>query len=236
MPFASNVEKLRVGVVEDMRDTRESLVFLINATEDMTCVAAVASAEEALEQFPAANPQFVLLDIELAGELNGVDCIERLAKSLPAAKIIMLTDSQDATTVTRCLAHGAVGYLHKSQPPERLPQSLREAADGGSPMSPDIARLVREFFKSLAPADHEWEKLSTREQDVLDLLIRGCVKKEIANQLIISEETVRTHCAHIYRKLHVNCREHAVAKAMPLAALEWMKPRIPTKTRHLKGP
>jgi len=85
-------------------------------------------------------------------------------------------------------------------------------------MSPDIARLVREFFKSLAPADQEWEKLSPREQEVLDLLIRGCVKKEIADQLSISEETVRTHCQHIYKKLHVSCRQHAVAKTIPFAA------------------
>jgi DNA-binding NarL/FixJ family response regulator len=230
MPLASNVEKLRVGVIEDVRDTREALIFLINATEDMTCVGAVASAEQAFEQFPAVNPQLVLLDIELGGELNGVDSIERLSKSVPSAKIVMLTGSQDAPTVVRCLMLGAIGYLHKSQPPERLPQSLRDAAEGGSPMSPDIARLVREFFKSLAPAGQEWAKLSMREQEVLELLVRGCIKKEVADQLSVSEETIRTHCQHIYRKLHVTCREHAIAKAVPHVTLQWLKPRTPAKT------
>jgi DNA-binding NarL/FixJ family response regulator len=148
----------------------------------------------------------------------------------------MLTASQDAVTVTRCLARGAVGYLHKSQPPERLPQSLRDAAEGRSPMTPDIARLVREFFQSLAPANHEWAKLSSREKEVLELLVRGFVKKEIADQLGISEETVRTHCSHIYDKLHVNCREHAVAKAIPLTTLGWMKQKGSSKTRHIKAP
>lgn len=118
----------------------------------------------------------------------------------------------------------------------RTPPTLRETAEGGSPTSPDIARLVREFFTSLAPADQECGKLSTREQEVLDLLIRGFVKKEIADQLSISEETVRTHCQHIYKKLHVNCREHAVAKTVPMAALEWMKPSVPIKTRDFKRP
>ena len=233
---SANAQKLRVAVVEDRRDTRESLVFLINATPEMACVAAEASAEEALLRFPAADPQLVLLDIELAGELNGVDSIGQFEKTLPSAKIVRLAASHDAATVTRCLGRGAVGYLHKSQPAERLPQSLRDAAEGGSPMTPDIARLVREFFESLAPPTQECAKLSPREQEVLELLIRRFVKKEIADQLSISEDTVRTHCTHIYEKLHLNYREHAVAKAIPLTTLEWMKQRGPSKTRHLKVP
>lgn len=120
-----SAQKLRVAIVEDRGNTLESLAFLIHATPDMTCAAAVASSEEALRQLPAADPQMVLLDIEPAGELNGPDAIEAFAKRSPASKIVMLTGSQDAGAITQCLARGAVGYLDKRHAPERLPQSLR---------------------------------------------------------------------------------------------------------------
>lgn len=126
------------------------------------------------------------------------------------------------------------GYRRRGLQPERLPLSIREAAVGGAPMSPDVARLVRGFFQAVDPVIQEWEKLTLREQDVLKLLTQGFLKKEIADRLKISEETVRTHTCHIYEKLHVNCRGDAIAKAMPLAAMQWMKPSIPTETHHSK--
>jgi DNA-binding NarL/FixJ family response regulator len=218
---------LRIAVVEDVRDSREALAFLINADPGMKCVASLASAEEALRDLPALQPDLILLDIGLAGEMSGADCIGGLRDCLPGAKIIMLTGSQDATTVTQCLMRGAVGYLHKSLPAERLPQCIRDAASGGSPMSPEVARLVTGFMQSLAPAVQEWEKLSPREQQVLELLAAGHFKKEIADHLGIAEDTVRTHCRSIYEKLHVNCREHAVAKTIPFAALAGIRAKKP---------
>lgn len=217
-------ESLRVAIVEDVRSMRESLAFIVNSDAGMRCVGAVASAEQALEGFPALAPDIVLLDIQLAGEMNGVDCIGPLRASLPSAKIIMMTASHDAPTVTRCLAHGAAGYIRKGQEPDRLPQAIRDVAQGGASMSCDIARLVCGFFQAVEPALQEWEKLSPREQDVLKLLARGLVKKEIAEQLGISEETVRTHTDHIYQKLHVHSRGDAVAKAAPVSALAWLRP------------
>jgi NarL family two-component system response regulator LiaR len=227
-PQATNSEKLRVAIVEDRRQTRESLTFLINEAPDLTCVAAVASAEEALEQLPAATPEVVILDIQLAGEMNGIDCIKALRESLPESKIVMFTASHDAPSVARCLAHGAAGYIHKGNSLERLPQSIREAAEGGAPMSADVARLVCGFFQAIDSVLHEWEKLTPREHDVLKLMTQGFIKKEIADSLSISEATVRTHTSHIYEKLQVNSRGNAVAKAVPLAALEWLKPSCRT--------
>lgn len=226
MAVETKSDPLRVAVVEDVRDSREALVFLINHEPDMICAAAVASAEEALEKLPAAQPQLILLDIQLAGAMNGVDCLARLKGLLPSAQVIMLTGNNHSDTVVSCLMRGAIGYLHKSQPSERMPDALREAAAGGSPMSPEIARLVTAFFQRLSPATQEWDALTPREQDVLRLLAHGFLKKEIADQLAISEETVRTHCRHIYEKLHVNCREHAVAKVMPFELMSTMNPTI----------
>lgn len=239
MAVKEKSECLRVAVVEDIRDTREALAFLINQTRGMMCVAAVASAEEALILFPTVQPEVVLLDIQLAGEMNGTDCIKHLRDRLPAAKIVMLTASQDAPTVGRCLMRGAVGYLHKSMSPERIPKRVQDAAAGYSPMSPEIARFVMGVFQSFDTPNQEWEKVSPREREVLELLTHGFLKKEIADRLGISEETVRTHCSHIYEKLHVNCREHAVAKAIPLEVLGLMKgPAIPgeklTSANNLK--
>lgn len=223
MPAEARVTPLRIGVVEDIRDSREALAFIINHAEGMNCVGAVASAEEALAKFPSLKPELVLLDVQLAGKMTGTEGIERLKEAMPSIRIVMLTINNDAPTVTRCLMNGAIGYLHKSLPPDRLPHSIREAAAGGSPMSPEIAQLVMQVFQAFATTKKEWEKLSPREQEVLELLARGFLRKEIAERLGISEETVKSHLDRIYQKLHVTCREHAVAKALPMAALQWMK-------------
>lgn len=216
---ATKPDALRIAVVEDLRDTRESLAFLINETEDMTCVIAVGSAEEALELLSEAEPHLVLLDIQLAGGMDGIDCLAKLKARNPSAQVVMLTGNSNPDIVFSCLIRGATGYLQKSIPPARLPDAIRDAASGGSPMSPEIARLVTAYFQRFAPANREWERLSLREQDVVALLAKGFLKKEIADQLGISEDTVRSHCRRIYEKLHVNSREQAVAKVVSVDAL-----------------
>src|SRR5260370_25396430 len=117
MQLESKRKALRVAVVEDVRESRESLAFLISEASDMICVAAVASAEDALAQLPIAKPEIVLLDIELAGDMNGVDCIQHLRAVLPSTRIVMLTVSHEPPTIVGCMIRGAVGYLHKSLPP-----------------------------------------------------------------------------------------------------------------------
>jgi DNA-binding NarL/FixJ family response regulator len=213
-------QPVRVAIVEDMRDTREALAYLINHAPGMVCVAAVATAEQALTQLPGLAPDVILLDIQLAGGMNGMDSLPRLKEKLPETQILMLTVSNEPDTVFRCLMLGAIGYVHKSMPPERLPAAIQEARTGGAPMSPEIARLITEFFQGLAPACLQWQKLSPRERQVLELLARGHLKKEIADQLHICEDTVRSHCRKIYEKLHVHSREHAVAKAVPLGPFQ----------------
>jgi DNA-binding NarL/FixJ family response regulator len=203
--------KTTVVIVEDDRGLRDQLVLVLKSAPDLECLYAVSSSEEALRTIPDRPPDVVLMDIQLPG-MSGIDCVANLKKRLPALEFIMLTVYEDADRIFRALKAGASGYLIKSGPPEKLFEAIRDVASGGAQFSSHIARKVVQSFQGAEKPGRETEKLTPREREVIELLASGYIYKEIADQLGIGSETVRTHVKNICVKLQVKNRTEAVAK------------------------
>ena len=203
---------IAVSIVEDNSQIRSSLAKLIDSSPGYRCVSKHGSAEEALQEIPELRPQVVLMDINLPG-LNGVECTRQLKPQLPGTQIIMLTVYQNTEHIFNALAAGATGYMLKQTPPTELLAAIKDVHAGGSPMSSHIARKLVQSFQPLPTTkDEETASLSPRESEVLVLLAKGFLYKEIAEQMKVSYATVHTHIRHIYEKLHVRSRTEAVAK------------------------
>jgi len=206
-----------VSIVEDDAPTRETLAEWIRRAEGFTCLSDHATAELALAELPGRKPDVVLMDINLPG-LSGIECVRRLKPLLPATQFVMLTVYEDADHIFEALAAGATGYLLKQTPRADLVAALREVHAGGSPMTSNIARKVVQSFRQPPPPAVADAELSRREQEVLDLLARGFLYKEIADALGLSVTTVNTYIRRIYEKLHVRSRGQAVARYAHLPA------------------
>ncbi|HWF20055.1 MAG TPA: response regulator transcription factor [Verrucomicrobiae bacterium] len=206
---------ITVSIVDDEAKLRESIATFVNGSAGFKCVSSYGSAEAALKHLPADKPDVVLMDINL-GEISGIECVERLKKQFPDMQILMLTVYEDTEKIFRALAAGANGYLLKRSSPTKLLAAIREVHSGGSPMTSSIARKVVASFQKRKPAaDATGEvtgQLSPREQAVLDGLAKGWTYKQLASELDISIDTIRTYIRRIYEKLHVQSRTEAVAK------------------------
>lgn len=204
---------VKVSVVEDDPGIRTGLTRLLARTPGYKCLGSYSSAEIALEEIPKTRPDVVLMDINLPG-MDGVECVRRLKLKLPALQVLMLTVYDDPPRIFEALKSGATGYLMKHTPPAELLEAIRDLQHGGAPMNSQIARKVVESFQKSAPAQKssEMEQLSPREKQILELLARGYLIKEISEQIGIGFGTVRSHIRHIYEKLHVRSRAQAVAR------------------------
>lgn len=202
---------ISVVIVEDHDDFREGLTHVLNFTEGFICAGSFSSVEDALFEFPVCD--VVLLDIHLPGK-SGTDSIQDIKKRSPSAFIIMLTVFDDDDNVFKAIINGADGYILKKTPPVQVLTAIQDAAAGGTPMTPFIARRVIELFKHFAPSGKEDYALTSRELELLQQLVLGLDNQEIADKLFISYETVRNHVKHIYEKLHVHSKSQAVAKAI----------------------
>ena len=202
---------IRVAIVEDDEIVRENLALLINASPGFSCVAACASGQEALQRLPRASPEVVLMDIHLPG-LSGITCVGRLRALLPKVQVIMLTIEEDGEQVFESLKAGATGYLVKHVSTAQILEAVAEVHRGGAPMSSQIARKVVTTFRQVTDPGTPTVQLSPREEEVLSLLAKGLRSKEIAQTLELGVGTVNTHVRHIYEKLHVRSRAHAVAQ------------------------
>ena len=198
---------ITVSIVEDAQGVREGLARLLNHSTGFRCVASYPNGESALAAQP---PDVVLMDIDLPG-MSGVECVRKLKAVLPSVRVVMLTVYENPELIFDALSAGAIGYLLKQRPTAELLNAIREAHQGGAPMSSQIARKVVQFFQTGSPAGPS-EELSAREREVLALLAKGYLIKEIADQLRISFDTVRTYIRRIYEKMHVHSRSQAVAK------------------------
>lgn len=207
--FAKKNSMIRVALVEDDDIIRKTLIELLEDAEGFRCIGAYQNAEDALEDIPRKFPDIVLMDINLPG-MDGIECTYRLKAKMPGLLIAMLTVFEDAGKIFQSLQAGAVGYLLKLSKPEEILAALKEIAAGGSPMSPQIARKVVQSFHR--ERNGESEKLSPREEQVLSLLSKGYLYKEIACELSISNDTVHNHIRKIYEKLQVHSRTEAVIK------------------------
>lgn len=204
-------KNISVAVVEDVKGTRDGLVTLLNRASGLKCIGAFATGEDALGEMPALQPDVVLMDINLPG-MNGIKCVAQLKQSLPNTQMLMLTSYEDSELIFESLQVGASGYLMKNMDPEEIVQAVEQVHAGGSPMSMQIARKVVNHFRQIKKPASEVEQLTKREHEILALLAKGYLYKEIADQLGISLHTVRGHVHLVYEKLHVQSRTEAVLK------------------------
>ena len=202
---------IKVSIVEDNRGTRESLVELLGRAPGLRCAGAHANGEQALQAIPVESPDVVLMDINLPG-MSGIECVARLKGRLPRLQVLMLTTYDESDRIFESLRNGASGYLLKNMPPAELLQAVEQVHSGGAPMSMQIARKVVNHFQQIRQAGSDVETLTKREHEILGLLAKGYLYKEIADQLGITLSTVRAHLHTVYEKLHVQSRTEAVVK------------------------
>ncbi|MCF6269462.1 MAG: response regulator transcription factor [Melioribacteraceae bacterium] len=203
--------KISVAIVDDKKDIRENLEILLNSSANIDCIGTFPNYHSAVNNIPDLEPDVVLMDINMPGK-SGIDCIKNLKPKMLQTQFIMLTMYDDSEMVFEALTNGAAGYLLKRTTPHELLDSIVEVYNGGSPMSMEIARMVVDSFKQELRKNKIKEKLTKREWEILGHLSKGMRYKEIAEQLYISVETVRSHLRKIYEKLQVRSATEAVLK------------------------
>lgn len=210
---APKAAPLRVVLIEDQREVREGLTVLINGTPGFRCTGSHRTMEEALARLGGAPPDVILTDIGLPG-MDGIEGTRLLRERFPEVPILALTVYDNDDNIFDALCAGASGYLLKNTPPARLLESVREALDGGAPMSPEVARRVVRLFREFRPPQHAEYRLTPQEAELLKLLVEGHHKKTAAQELGVSVNTVSFHLKNIYSKLQVHSKTEAVAKAL----------------------
>lgn len=205
-----NASVIHVAVIEDHHDIREGMSFLIESNDEFIC-RAYGTAEDALEAFREFLPDVVLMDINLPG-MDGIACTRIIKEKYPSVHIMMCTVYEDDEKIFRALSAGASGYMLKRSAGDNLLDAIRELKRGGAPMSSSIARKVVASFRQAPSTSPETALLTPRENEILDLLAQGFRNKEIAEQLHVSVNTIRTHIYNIYEKLHVQNRIEALNK------------------------
>lgn len=203
---------ITLTIVEDLDEVRDGLKNFIGLSTDFKVLDTYKTAEEALFDIPKLQPDIVIMDINLPG-MNGIECIRQVKNKTPKTQFMMFTVYENDEKVFEALKAGASGYLLKNTGLVQLIESLKELYNGGSPMSSNIARKLVTLFRSEQKETTNLEILSSRENEILQLLAKGLLYKEIAEQLSISVSTVRQHIHHIYEKLHVQNRTEAINKA-----------------------
>ena len=201
---------IKVGIIEDEAQISASLQILINGSEGFSCEHIFPTGAEAVARIPNLGLDVVLTDIHLP-DTTGIDCVIALKPLCPETQFLMCTSFEDTEMVFKALSGGATGYLTKSTPPTKLLEAINDVFKGGSPMSSNIARKVVMCFQK-TEVNEELEKLTEREQEILQHLSKGLRYKEIASVLFVSTETIRTHIRNIYQKLQVNSRTDALNK------------------------
>ncbi|MBX2925217.1 MAG: response regulator transcription factor [Chitinophagaceae bacterium] len=206
------MDTISVCIVEDNNDIRQALEQIIMMAEGYQFRGSFPGAESAIAGIPKLKPDVVLMDINLGG-MSGIDCVRELKPRYPDILFMMCTVYEEDEKIFEALAAGANGYILKKTAPGKLLEAIRELAEGGAPMSSQIARkVVAAFQERSSLAAGLLDSLSNREHEILELLAKGMLYKEISTRLGIAQETVRKHVYHIYEKLHVNNRVEAVNK------------------------
>ena len=207
---------ISVCIVDDNNELRAALEEIISMSDGYKCVGTMSTADEANRKLPLINPDVVLMDINLGSGETGIDCVRELKPIMPSTNFMMCTVYEEDEKIFEALNAGASGYILKKTAPGKLLEAIRELYQGGAPMSSQIARKVVAAFQkhTTAPgtSENDLATLSNREKEILELLSRGLMYKEIAAALFISQETVRKHVYHVYEKLHVSNRVEAVNK------------------------
>jgi len=211
METKSALAPITIVLVEDDHKTRRSLTELLRGESRVNCVGAYPNGEVAVREIPLLKPEVALVDINLPG-ISGIECVERLKKVLPKLQVLMLTKYEESDLIFSSLRAGASGYLLKKMLTVELISAIEQVYAGGSPMTMQIARKVVDHFNQIKSPAADLEKLTPREHEVLALLAKGFLYKEISDQLGISLHTFRSHQRAIYDKLHVHSRTEAAVK------------------------
>src|SRR5687767_1935871 len=203
---------ITLAIVEDLKEVREGLKQFISLNPEFKVLDTFSTAEEALFDIPKLKPDIVIMDINLPG-MNGIECIRLVKDKSPSTQFMMFTVYENDDKVFEALKAGASGYLLKNTGLLQIAESIKELHEGGSPMSANIARKMVNLFRDSEKKNPFLDLLSNREKEILQLLAKGLLYKEIAEQLGITTGTVRIHIHKIYEKLHVQNRTEAINKA-----------------------
>jgi DNA-binding NarL/FixJ family response regulator len=206
--------EIKVAIFEDNKKLRESLEQLINNADDMYCSGAFPDANKLLRNMQSANPDVVMMDINMPGT-SGIEAVQEIREKYPHVQILMQTVFEENDKIFAAICAGASGYMLKKTAPQKMIEAIRETYHGGAPMTASVATKVLQMFRLQSSADKkEYIDLSDREKEILALLVKGKSYKTIAGECFISIDTVSTHVRHIYEKLHVHSKSEAVAKAI----------------------
>jgi DNA-binding NarL/FixJ family response regulator len=201
---------IKVAIVDDDEGIRASIIALIRKAPALKLAGDYPDAESALKEIPKNPPDVVLMDINLPGT-KGVECVRQLKAAVPKVQFLMLTVYEDSDSLFNSLKAGASGYLLKRTASDRLLEAIQDVHGGGSPMTPQLARRVVQYF-SRPESDPGISKLTPGEREFIEQLARGYAYKEIADRMDISIDTVRSYVRTVYEKLHVHSRTEAVVK------------------------
>lgn len=207
------MKKIKVSIFDDNATRRKGLSILINSVEGMECIAEYADCSNVLQHVSNTTPDVILMDIDMPN-VNGIEGVKEIRSKFSDIKIIMQTVFEDDDKIFAAICAGADGYILKKTAPSKLLDGIIEVMQGGAPMSPSIANQVLKLFKHQNKKEVIHIDLSTREQEILALLVQGLSYKMIGEKCNISYSTVNTHIKHIYEKLHVNSAVEAVTKAI----------------------
>lgn len=203
--------QITVSIVEDIEEIRSGMVELLGDSEEFLCIASYVDAETAMKELPDLHPDIVVMDINLPGE-SGIEAVRYLSGRCPGSQFLMFTIYENNERVFDALKAGASGYLLKGTPPDKMLEALKVLYDGGSPMSAQIARKVVLTFQQVPAGEGDPARLTSKEREVLELLSKGYLYKEIAGKLDINTSAVRQRIHKIYQKLHVQNRTEALNK------------------------
>ena len=207
---------IRIWLIEDNEPFRGAVARAINRLKGMRCERDFGSFEDSQMALKGSPPDVLLLDVGLPG-LNGIDALAHIHHVAPDTRVVILTVFDEADKIFQAICAGASGYLLKTSGMGEIADAIRQVMEGGAPMTPKVAKMVIELFGKMGkhrsnPTDDY--DLTPREKDILELMVAGLIKKEIADRLDISVHTVSTHLRSVYEKLHVNTNTGAVAKAI----------------------
>ena len=204
---------IKVAIVEDNQVLAKSMEQLFDQTTDIRCVASIKNLLNVVSVFQKAKPDIVLMDIGLP-DISGIEGVRTLKNNYDNMQILMFTVFDDDEKIFEAIREGASGYLLKKSRPQEIIDAIRDLDQGGSPMSPSVARRVIQFFQAGAPLKEEDYQLTTREKEILFALVDGLSYKKIADKYYLSVHTIRKHISNIYEKLHVHSKSQAVARVL----------------------
>jgi len=204
---------IKVAIVEDNQVLAKSMEQLFNQTPDIRCVVSIKNLLNVVSVFQKAKPDVVLMDIGLP-DISGIEGVRTLKNNFDNMQILMFTVFDDDDKIFEAIREGASGYLLKKSRPQEIIDAIRDLNEGGSPMSPSVARRVIQFFQAGPPLKEEDFQLTTREKEILFALVDGLSYKKIADKYYLSVHTIRKHISNIYEKLHVHSKSQAVAKVL----------------------